>query len=99
MLHILDRAFDPCDSDLAGHPEGPTMDGGAWLPLRTRYLPRWHHTGSYQLYPGEHEAAPAPAVSSEASSRKNHNIDRRSFYDKNRFSQDVPVPPTPRTNP
>ena len=29
------------------------MDGGAWLPLRIRYLPRWHHTGSYQLYPGE----------------------------------------------
>lgn len=29
------------------------MDAGAWLPLRTRYLPRWHHTGSYQLYQGE----------------------------------------------
>ncbi|MEQ2287414.1 hypothetical protein AMECASPLE_012257 [Ameca splendens] len=27
------------------------MDGGAWLPQRIRYLPRWHHTGSYQLYP------------------------------------------------
>lgn len=23
--------------------------------LRLRYLPRWHHTGSYQLYPGEME--------------------------------------------
>lgn len=31
------------------------MDGGAWLPLRTRYLPRWHHSGSYQLHPGERE--------------------------------------------
>ncbi len=30
-----------------------SMDGGAWLPLRIRYLPRWHHTGSYQLYTGE----------------------------------------------
>lgn len=29
------------------------MAARAWLPLRTRYLPRWHHTGSYQLCPGE----------------------------------------------
>ncbi|KAM6939630.1 regulator of G-protein signaling 12b [Xenentodon cancila] len=27
------------------------MDAGAWLPLKIRYLPRWHHAGSYQLYP------------------------------------------------
>ncbi|TWW58553.1 Regulator of G-protein signaling 12 [Takifugu flavidus] len=38
------------------------MDGGAWLPLRTRYLPRWHHTGSYQLHPGEREADLGPEV-------------------------------------
>lgn len=34
-------------------PDRVSMDGGAWIPLRMRYLPRWHHTGSYQLYPGE----------------------------------------------
>ncbi|TNN30821.1 Regulator of G-protein signaling 12 [Liparis tanakae] len=32
-------------------PERVVMDAGAWIPLRTRYLPRFHHTGSYQLYP------------------------------------------------
>lgn len=39
--------------ELVKGPDRVTMDGGAWLPLRIRYLPRWHHTGSYQLYPGE----------------------------------------------
>lgn len=34
-------------------PDRVIMDEGAWLPQRIRYMPRWHHTGSYQLYPGE----------------------------------------------
>lgn len=40
---------------------GGIMDGGTWLPLRSRYMPRWHHTGSYQLHPGE-EALRQPDV-------------------------------------
>lgn len=39
--------------DFARGSDRVSMDGGAWLPLRMRYLPRWHHTGSYQLYTGE----------------------------------------------
>ena len=30
-----------------------SMDGGLWFPMRSRHLPRLHHTGSYRLYPGE----------------------------------------------
>lgn len=42
--------------EFARGPDRGSMDGGAWLPLRIRYMPRWHHTGSYQLYPGEDTA-------------------------------------------
>lgn len=38
-------------------PDRVIMDGGAWIPLRIRYLPRWHHTGSYQLHQGEVKAS------------------------------------------
>lgn len=50
----------PRGFDCARHPDGVSMDGGAWLPLRTRYLPRWHNSGSYQLYPGEQRVELAP---------------------------------------
>ena len=38
--------------EFARGPDRVSMDGGAWIPLRIRYFPRWHHTGSYQLYTG-----------------------------------------------
>lgn len=34
-------------------PDRLSMDGGAWIPHKIRHLPRWHHSGFYQLYPGE----------------------------------------------
>lgn len=64
LSSLFSPARPPCDAvecvrvffvvlDFARGPDRVSMDGGAWLPLRTRYLPRWHHTGSYQLYSGE----------------------------------------------
>lgn len=50
---FLDYAFSPLVLEFMRGPDRGIMDGGTWLPLRIRYLPRWHHTGSYQLYPGE----------------------------------------------
>lgn len=61
------------------------MDGGAWLPLRTRYLPRWHHTGSYQLYPGEPEGDLGPEVRPEAP-RGSINIHHGSCLRQHGFS-------------
>ena len=29
------------------------MEVRAWWPLGMKYLARWHHSGSYQLYPGK----------------------------------------------
>lgn len=50
---FLDYAFSHLVLEFMRGPDRGIMDGGAWLPLRIRYLPRWHHTGSYQFYPGE----------------------------------------------
>lgn len=52
------------------------MDGGAWLPLRIRYLPRWHHTGSYQLYQGEDSGA-AGASNASFPAKENEDFWRR----------------------
>lgn len=59
VCHVLDCVFDPVGLRVWGArgPDRVSMDGGAWLPLRIRYLPRWHHTGSYQLYQGEESGA------------------------------------------
>lgn len=61
-----------CVFEFARGPGRVSMDGGAWLPLRIRYLPRWHHTGSYQLYPGEDMAG-----ASNSSSPSKENVDFR----------------------
>lgn len=53
MGPFLDYVFSPLVLEFMRGPDRGIMDGGTWLPLRIRYLPRWHHTGSYQLYPGE----------------------------------------------
>lgn len=53
-----------------------SMDGGAWLPLRIRYLPRWHHTGSYQLYQGEDSGA-AGASNASFPAKENEDFRRR----------------------
>lgn len=39
--------------EVARAPDRVSMDEGAWIPLKIGHLPRWHHTGFYQLYPGE----------------------------------------------
>lgn len=68
----LELCVQPGVFEFARGPDRVSMDGGAWLPLRVRYLPRWHHTGSYQLYPGEDTAG-----ASNASFPPEENVDFR----------------------
>lgn len=75
--------FNPVRWSSRGGPNWGIMDGGAWIPLRIRYLPRWHHTGSYQLYPGEERAGALntrfPTEGNANRSQRSRHFDSRSF--------------------